>query len=118
MSEPARKKATYEDLYAIPENMTGQIINGELIVNPRHSTRHSLTATALSGRLTPPYLLAKAVRAGGSFSTKMKSCSEKIFSSPTFPAGEKSGSPECQKKTGFQFLRIGYVKSSHLVPPA
>ena len=34
MSELAKKKATYEDLYNIPENMTGEIIDGELIVTP------------------------------------------------------------------------------------
>lgn len=34
MSEPAKRKATYDDLYGVPENMTGEIINGELIVSP------------------------------------------------------------------------------------
>ena len=34
MSEPATKKATDEDLYNIPENMTGEIIDGELILTP------------------------------------------------------------------------------------
>jgi hypothetical protein len=28
MGELAKKKATYEDLYGIPENMTGEIIEG------------------------------------------------------------------------------------------
>lgn len=31
MPEAARKQAAYEDLYGIPENMTGQIVDGELI---------------------------------------------------------------------------------------
>ena len=31
MAELAKKKATYEDLYDIPENMIGEIIDGELI---------------------------------------------------------------------------------------
>lgn len=59
MSEAAPKKAVYEDLYSLPENMTGQIIDGELTVTPRPSTRHSLTAMALSGKLTPPYLFGE-----------------------------------------------------------
>lgn len=34
MPEPVRKTATYEDLYIVAENMTGQIIDGQLIVTP------------------------------------------------------------------------------------
>ncbi|HIJ69046.1 MAG TPA: Uma2 family endonuclease, partial [Deltaproteobacteria bacterium] len=40
MAEEAKKKAAYDDLYSIPENMTGQIIDGELIVTPRPSRYH------------------------------------------------------------------------------
>ena len=41
MSELAEKKATYEDLYGVPEDMIGEIIDGELIVHPRPSRRHT-----------------------------------------------------------------------------
>jgi hypothetical protein len=34
MAEPDKKKAGYDDLYAVPENMTGEIIGGELTVTP------------------------------------------------------------------------------------
>ena len=47
MPESAKEKATYEDLFSPAENMTGEIINGELIVSPRPSRRHAFTATAL-----------------------------------------------------------------------
>ena len=47
MAELAKKIATYEDLYSIPENMTGEIIDGELIVTPRPSRRHVYTASGL-----------------------------------------------------------------------
>ncbi len=40
MSEPAKKGAIYEDLCSIPENMTGEIIDGELFVHPRPSRKH------------------------------------------------------------------------------
>lgn len=40
MSGSARKKAAYGDLYALPENLTGEIIDGELIVTPRPSIHH------------------------------------------------------------------------------
>lgn len=49
MSEPARKKATYEDLYTIPENMTGEIIDSRLIVTPRPSSRQHTLASLFLG---------------------------------------------------------------------
>jgi len=55
MPEPIKKPATYEDLYHIPENMTGEIIEGELIVTPRPSRRHIDVASTLGGELVPPY---------------------------------------------------------------
>lgn len=55
MSEPAAKSPSYEDLYSIPENMIGEIIDGELIVTPRPSGEHSNAAFALSAELGPPY---------------------------------------------------------------
>ncbi|GLI33534.1 Uma2 family endonuclease [Desulforhabdus amnigena] len=55
MSEPAKRKATYEDLFSIPENMTGEIINGELVVTPRPSRNHVETTSSLGYRLGPSY---------------------------------------------------------------
>ncbi len=55
MSELAKKKATYDDLYSVPENMIGEIINGELVVTPRPSRKHVFTTTALGNELGPPY---------------------------------------------------------------
>lgn len=55
MAEPAPRKATYEDLYSIPENMTGEIIDGELHVTPRPSRSHAHSATSLGGELVPLY---------------------------------------------------------------
>lgn len=55
MAEPPRKIATYEDLYRIPENMIGEIIDGELVVAPRPSPEHSNAASSLGGEIVPPY---------------------------------------------------------------
>jgi hypothetical protein len=33
-SEPANKRASYEDFYGIPEDMIGEIIGGELAATP------------------------------------------------------------------------------------
>lgn len=48
MSELAKKKnATYEDLYDIPDNWIGEIIDGELVASPRPAPGHSRVATVL-----------------------------------------------------------------------
>lgn len=65
MSEPAKKKATYDDLYGIPENMTGEIINGELIVTPRPSKRQALASSYLGGEVVPPYCHGRGGGPGG-----------------------------------------------------
>ena len=55
MVQAAEKKATYDDLYHIPENMVGEIIDGELIATPRPSPRHSHAASVLGFELGAPY---------------------------------------------------------------
>jgi len=65
MSELAKKKAVYEDLNNIPENMIGEIIDGELIATPRPSTRHSNVAFVISGELAPPYRFGRGGGPGG-----------------------------------------------------
>ena len=55
MAELAKRRAAYEDLYAVPENMTGEIIDGELVATPRPSSKHNLATFALSQELGPPF---------------------------------------------------------------
>ncbi len=55
MATPAAKLATYEDLWDLPENMQGQIINGELIALPRPAPKHALAASHLGGELFNPF---------------------------------------------------------------
>jgi Uma2 family endonuclease len=65
MAGPATKRVVYEDLFDIPENMTGEIINGELIVTPRPSRRHSITTSRLGGAIIPPYDFGRGGGPGG-----------------------------------------------------
>jgi CubicO group peptidase (beta-lactamase class C family) len=61
----AKREATYEDLYGIPEGTVGEIINGELIVTPRPSRVRGLSAYALGGELLPPYQFGRGGGPGG-----------------------------------------------------
>jgi Uma2 family endonuclease len=65
MSEPAKRIATYEDLYSVPENMIGEIMNGELIVTPRPSLDHSHAASSVGGELVPPFGRGRGGGPGG-----------------------------------------------------
>jgi Uma2 family endonuclease len=59
MAELAKKYATYEDLFTIPENMMGEIIDGELMAAPRPSKRHVYAASSLDKEIGPPYQLGQ-----------------------------------------------------------
>jgi Uma2 family endonuclease len=55
MSVPAKRRATYEDLLALPENVIGEILAGELIASPRPAGKHGRVMTVLPSRLMPPF---------------------------------------------------------------
>src|SRR5208337_2762426 len=67
MSEPPKKKAAYDDLFNIPENMTGEIINGELVVTPRPSKGHGYAVTTLGHEIGPPYRFGRGGPGGWVF---------------------------------------------------
>jgi Uma2 family endonuclease len=47
MAEPARRRATFEDLLAAPPHTIAQIVDGELYVMPRPAGPHALVASGL-----------------------------------------------------------------------
>jgi len=49
--EPARRRATYDDLIALPEYMVGEIIDGELYASPRPASPHALAASGIGSDL-------------------------------------------------------------------
>jgi Uma2 family endonuclease len=51
----SRKAATYEEILALPPEVTGQIVDGELYVSPRPASDHALTASTLGGELLPTF---------------------------------------------------------------
>lgn len=65
MSDAAKKRADYEDLYSIPENARGEIVDGELVVTPRPSRQHTFTCSALDKEIGPPYQMGRGGGPGG-----------------------------------------------------
>jgi hypothetical protein len=54
VTQPARRPPTYDDIAALPDNVVGEILGGELVVSPRPAPQHAVAASALGGTLIPP----------------------------------------------------------------
>ncbi len=59
MPTPPKKPATYEDLFDLPENVVGEIIQGELIVSPRPVFAHAHAASVLTTDIGSPFFRGK-----------------------------------------------------------
>jgi Uma2 family endonuclease len=55
MGEPAKRRATYQDLVDVPVHLVAEILNGVLIRQPRPASRHALAASALGIDLGAPF---------------------------------------------------------------
>lgn len=55
MANPARRQATYEDVLAAPEHLIAEVLDGELVLQPRPAARHSVVASTLGEELGPPF---------------------------------------------------------------
>jgi Uma2 family endonuclease len=55
MVQPARRRATYEDVLAAPDHVVAEIIDGELMLSPRPAKPHAAATTALGEELGPPF---------------------------------------------------------------
>ncbi|HVW23815.1 MAG TPA: Uma2 family endonuclease [Polyangiaceae bacterium] len=55
MADPAYRRATYDDLRMVPENLVGEIVNGRLITSPRPAPPHARAASSLGGELYGPF---------------------------------------------------------------
>ena len=51
----AIKQATYQDIIDLPENIVGEIINGQLETHPRSAPKHALAAGSLGAELVSPF---------------------------------------------------------------
>jgi len=58
-SLPEPLPPSYEDVLALPDHLTGQVIDGELFATPRPAFDHQLSATILGGELTAPFNIGR-----------------------------------------------------------
>jgi len=49
----------YEQLLALPENLTGEIIDGKLYTQPRPKGRHNVAGSSMGASLLPPFQRGK-----------------------------------------------------------
>ena len=59
MGDPVKRRATYEDLMAVPDIMIAEIIDGELVTQPRPASLHAIATSALLGDLRGPFQRGK-----------------------------------------------------------
>lgn len=55
MGDPAKRRATYDDLCAVPEHLVAEIINGNLVTQPRPAFPHARAAGKLGTKLGRPF---------------------------------------------------------------
>lgn len=55
MNDPADRNATYNDLLTLPENLVGEILNGQLHTHPRPAPKHARVYSAIGGNLWTPF---------------------------------------------------------------
>ena len=55
MGEAALRYAVYEDLFDLPGNIVGEILNGVLKTHPRPAPRHALASSSLGSEIFSPY---------------------------------------------------------------
>lgn len=60
-----KRKATYENILRLPDNVVGEIINGELFVSPRPSGPNIYAASSLCEELMGPFSKGKSGGPGG-----------------------------------------------------
>lgn len=55
MNEPARKRATYQDVLDAPGHMVAEVLDGELHLQPRPALLHASAGSMLGGMLIDPF---------------------------------------------------------------
>jgi len=59
MADPAKKRATYDDVLAAPEHQVAEILNGELVLHPRPAARHAVAHSILGAELIGQFYIGR-----------------------------------------------------------
>jgi Uma2 family endonuclease len=59
MGDPARRRATYDDILSLPEHVVGELLGGELVVSPRPGGPHTRSASVLGIKVGGPFGLGE-----------------------------------------------------------
>ena len=54
-ADPAGKAATYDDVCAAPDRTIAQVVDGDLVAQPRPAFLHAAASSALGEELGPPF---------------------------------------------------------------
>lgn len=67
MSKVAKpdRPATYDHIQKLPDNLIGEIVDGELFVSPRPSAKHAMATTRLISEIEGPFSSGKGGGPGG-----------------------------------------------------
>jgi Uma2 family endonuclease len=65
MGQPRRRPARYEDLFSLPDNQVGEIIEGQLHANPRPAPRHARASSSLGIKVGGPFDQGEGEGPGG-----------------------------------------------------
>ncbi|OGT90911.1 MAG: hypothetical protein A2286_03865 [Gammaproteobacteria bacterium RIFOXYA12_FULL_61_12] len=65
MTNPQLRSARYEDLFSLPANRVGEIIDGELYTHPRPAPKHAMASSSLTEELVGPFSKRRGGGPGG-----------------------------------------------------
>jgi len=96
MADPAKGRATYQDVLAAPEHLVAELIFGELVTHPRPAVRHANVSSNLGGELYGPFRKERVdLEAGSSSMSPSSTCTETCWFL-TWQAGDASAYPSCR----------------------
>lgn len=103
-----KKNVSYDDLYSIPVNMIGEIIDGELLTQPRPSFRHSNVTTVLTYTIGGPFQWGKDGPGGWIFLFEPEICLGTDILVPDIAGWKKERLPKPPEKN-FTTVRPDWV---------
>jgi Uma2 family endonuclease len=55
MGDAAHRLASYEDLFDLPDNVVGEIVNGRVVTHPRPAPAHAMASSLLGADVATPF---------------------------------------------------------------